>query len=183
MSRRFEGIDYEVVRRRVRYPRLELKTGKLVVVLPLECEDEQGLIKRHERWLSSRLEEIAESRKRAEGLPLGSCSSDALRDEVRSALSEYEEELGVKVNAVFFRRMNSKWASLSKRGNLTVNTLLACLPDTYVRYAVFHELAHFFRRKHDGKFWRLVEKEFKDHAGIEGDLRAYWFKLAREGAG
>jgi len=51
-------MPYVVERRHVRYPRLEFKTGKLLVVLPESWGDESPLLERKTEWISRKHEEI-----------------------------------------------------------------------------------------------------------------------------
>ncbi|MDI6820091.1 MAG: hypothetical protein QMC89_04210 [Candidatus Hodarchaeaceae archaeon] len=51
-------MPYVVERRPVRYPRLEFKTGKLLVVLPKSWGDESSLLERKTGWVSRKHEEI-----------------------------------------------------------------------------------------------------------------------------
>lgn len=57
---RVNGTDlpYRVARRDVKYPRLEFKTGELLVILPRSWKDEMQLLKRKINWISKKQEEI-----------------------------------------------------------------------------------------------------------------------------
>ncbi|MEM2878956.1 MAG: SprT family zinc-dependent metalloprotease [Candidatus Hadarchaeales archaeon] len=57
---RVNGTDlpYSVVRRDVKYPRLEFKTGELVAVLPKSWKDETSLLDRKMDWISKKHAEI-----------------------------------------------------------------------------------------------------------------------------
>jgi len=57
---RVNGTDlpYRVVRREVKYPRLEFKTGELLAVLPKSWKDETQLLERKLGWISRKYEEI-----------------------------------------------------------------------------------------------------------------------------
>ena len=50
-------IKYTILRRRVKYPRLEFKTGNLVVVAPFGFEI-LPLIEKHINWISNKTEFI-----------------------------------------------------------------------------------------------------------------------------
>jgi len=71
--------------------------------------------------------------------------------------------------------MKTKWGSYSPKGNLTINTLLKYLPEELIKYVVFHETAHSQERKHNERFWKTVNHEFKDYQTRETDLLVYWF--------
>lgn len=71
--------------------------------------------------------------------------------------------------------MKTKWGSYSKKGNLTINTLLKYLPDKLIEYIIFHEMAHSIERKHNERFWNIINKKFKDYETKEKNLLVYWF--------
>lgn len=52
---------YGVERRRVKYPRLEFKTGKLMVVLPKDMENETPLLEKKISWIAQKHAEIQEA--------------------------------------------------------------------------------------------------------------------------
>ncbi len=52
-------IDYEVAYRDVKYPRVEFKTGKLLLVLP-EGEQPEKIIEKHKDWIKDKIEFIEE---------------------------------------------------------------------------------------------------------------------------
>jgi hypothetical protein len=76
--------------------------------------------------------------------------------------------------------MKTKWASHSKNGNLTVNTLLKYLPENIIAYIIYHEVTHAIERKHNEKFWRIITKKFPDYKTKEKDLLTYWFAIQKQ---
>jgi len=62
-----EDIPYRVEWRRVRYPRLEFKTGELLVILPPTCESEIPLLEKKKAWILEKHRIIRESLERAGG--------------------------------------------------------------------------------------------------------------------
>jgi hypothetical protein len=75
--------------------------------------------------------------------------------------------------------MKTKWASHSKNNNLTVNTLLKYLPNDVIEYIIYHEITHSLERKHNERFWRLINKKFPDYETKEKDLLTYWFLIQK----
>lgn len=173
-------IIYEVVRRNVKYPRLEFKTGNLLIVLPKDFGSHENILEKHNAWINKKnslinaaIEEASKERldlKRTDG---------EFKDFARLLVEKVSKELKIKVNKVYFRRMKSKWGSCSPKGNLTLNTLLKYLPGGIVEYVIFHEMAHLIERKHNDRFWRIVSKKFKDFQEKEGKLLVYWFLVQK----
>jgi predicted metal-dependent hydrolase len=77
--------------------------------------------------------------------------------------------------------MKTKWASHnSNNNNLTVNTLLKYLTQDTIEYIIYHETAHSIERKHNEKFWSIINKKFPDYQNKEKDLLTYWFLIQQE---
>jgi predicted metal-dependent hydrolase len=174
------NIEYEVRYRKIRYPRLEFKTGNLVLVLPLGYKDEASLLKRHERWINSRIAMINVALEESKNLTLVMRTKEEFHYVIKKLLHKYEKLLGKKINKIYFRRMRSKWASYSTKNNITINTMMQYLPDELLSYVVFHELLHTEIRKHNANFWRNIERRFSNHDELEMQLLYYWFLLQKE---
>ncbi|MDD3726585.1 MAG: M48 family metallopeptidase [Candidatus Ratteibacteria bacterium] len=178
-------IQYKKVYRRIRYPRLEFKTGCLVVILPENYCGEEKLLLKHKEWILKKVHFIEDALKEVKGLELNSNIDKAtFTKKVEKIVKEFEKELDVKVNKIFFRKMKTKWGSCSSDGNITINKLLMFLPVRFIRYIVFHEILHTIHRKHNTEFYNVIKKKFKNSEKIEKELFSYWFLLVeREGYG
>lgn len=175
-----QGIEYETVYRDVKYPRLEFKTGDLLLVLPRKYKDPEGLIEKHKNWIYKKNHLIESALKEAKGKTLDFKRTDEeLRDLVCSHVRNTSDELGRNINKIVFRRMRSKWGSCSSKKNLTINSLLKYLPGNLIGYVIFHEMAHLIERKHNERFWKIIEEKFSDHQKKEKDLLVYWFLIQK----
>lgn len=175
------NIDYEVDYRNVKYPRLEYKTGNLLLILPKDYEDETTILEKHKRWIIRKEQLIKQAIKEAENKILNLNRTDnELKQLVYSTIKSYKKEPHLKVNQVFFRKMRTKWASYSKKRNLTINTLLRYLPRALIEYIIFHEMTHSLERKHNERFWNKIEKRFKDYQKKEKELLIYWFLIQKQ---
>jgi len=169
-------ITYRVVYRRIKYPRIELKTGKIVVILPKGHDPEQ-ILRKHEKWIQDKLNIISKALSETEEKSLVNRGRDDLRGIVERFVGSYEKELGVNINKIFIRKMKTKWASCSSRRNLTVNELMKYLPEQLIGYVVYHELAHLIEKRHNEKFWRIISRKYPDYQKFENQLLAYWFLI------
>ncbi|BCS91102.1 MAG: peptidase [Candidatus Micrarchaeota archaeon] len=59
-------VRYKVLRRKVRYARIDLTNGELVIVLPYRAKDEIKIINKHSRWIVRTLDQINEAKAIAE---------------------------------------------------------------------------------------------------------------------
>jgi len=172
-------IKYEVDYRNVRYPRLEYKTGNLLLILPKDY-DETAILDKHRRWIMHKEQIIKQALETAEEKTLNLDRTDEeLRQFVHSTIKRIEKETRININKVFFRRMRTKWGSYSSKRNLTINTLLKYLPEELIDYVIFHELAHSQERKHNERFWEIISRKFKDYQTREKDLLVHWFLVQK----
>lgn len=78
-------------------------------------------------------------------------------DDLRWAVRHWASRLSVKPPQVQIRKMTTKWASISSRGRLTLNSELLDVPRGLGEYVVLHELVHLLVPNHG-----LVFKLFLD---------------------
>jgi predicted metal-dependent hydrolase len=171
-------LEYELIYRKVKYARLEIKNGDVRLIMPNGALDHENIILKNQEWIRKRLsqgeEQLEEAQKRAIDVDR---SLEAFQDLVVSYMEKKLKEKGLKVNKVRFRRMKSRWGSCSAEGNISLNTRLMYLPTPLIEYVVFHELAHLVERKHDKNFWKIIAQEFPDYKEWEDELSLYWLRV------
>ncbi len=175
-------ISYAVSRRNVRYPRLEFRTGKLVVVMPKGKKSAEDVINQHKAWVKQKKLEMGAALNHSTGRKLAERSVSELKEIVFGKVEIFGKEYGFAIKHIFFRKMNSKWASHSRKGNITINSALRLLPTPLIEYVVFHEMAHSIERKHNERFWKIVGKKFQNHQKMEEELMIYWFLMHKRRA-
>lgn len=172
-------LIHVVVHRNIKFPRIEFKTGKPVIILPNGFKDEEQFIEKHKRWISVKTESIAYYMRKSEGRELEKTSHKMLSKTVSESVSKHSLQQGIVINKILYKKMKTKWASYSSVRNLTLNTLMVYLPGYLIEYIIFHEMTHFFERKHTKKFWKMIELEFEDYERYEKELYMYWFLVQR----
>jgi len=175
----FRGIRYQAIKRRVKYPRLEFKTGELMLILPPDTEPEE-ILEKHYNWVSKKIAFIKECLEDAKDKKIIERSDKEFRRTVESLVEDFSKSLRVRVNKVYFRRMRTKWASCSSKRNITVNTLVRYLPLHLVEYIIFHELTHLLEKRHNKNFWKIIASKFNSYLPLEKELFSYWFKIWKE---
>jgi len=171
------NIPHEVSYRNVKYPRVEFKTGKLLLVLPSGF-DPEIVLKKHKKWILKKIEFIENCLKEAENKEIAERKEKEFREIIHSMAERISEEMGEKLNKIYFRTMKTKWASCSTKKNLTVNKLMKFLPEHLLYYIIFHEIAHLKQKRHNERFWGIIEKKFDNHEALERELFIYWFRVA-----
>ncbi len=176
-----QEISYQTIYRNIRYPRLEFKTGNLVLILPKGNRNAEEIIRKHEKWIYNKSILIKKALKDSKDKKLNlEKRNGELKKVVNYLVGVFSKEFRGKINKIFIRKMKSKWGSLSAKRNITMNALVKYLPEWLIRYIVFHEIVHLIERKHNGKFWRIIEKRYKNYAKYELYLLKYWFVIQKK---
>jgi len=174
------GIQYTLDYRNVKHPRLEYKTGTLLLILPKHYKSEKQTLEKYKKWIQRKELIITKALEEAKTKTINQSRTDKeLRNLINQTAKNYQTELNAKINKIYFKKMRTKWASHSKNGNLTINTLLKYLPRDLIEYIIYHEITHSIERKHNERFWKLISRKFQDHENREKDLLVYWFSVQK----
>lgn len=74
-------------------------------------------------------------------------------DELRWAARHWAAKIGVRVKQIHIRQMNTKWASISTTGRLTLDLDLLTVPKELGEFVIVHELVHLLAPNH-GKLFK-----------------------------
>jgi len=170
---------YKVSYRKIKYPRLEFRSGELLCVLPVGHKLD-FLLERHQGWIDKKSDFIAKCLKDTENKELAVRTDKEFKGLVCQYVDMATKELCTDLNEIYFRAMRTKWASLSPKRNLTLNTLMSHLPEHLIEYIAFHEIVHTKEKRHNDKFWGIISGKFKDHRELEKDLFVYWFIISKK---
>ena len=135
------NIPYRVSHRDVKYPRIEFKTGNLLLILPFGFKP-VPLLEKHRSWILKKTGFIKECLKETRNKQIVERTEKQFRDLIYSFVKGASKELGGELNNIYFRTMKTKWASCSAKRNLTINKLMKYLPEHLVKYVIFHEMIH-----------------------------------------
>lgn len=171
-------VEYDVVHRDIKYPRLELKMGNLLVVLPKGYRNHEKLIEKHKNWIYNKISTLKNSMEETKHRKLNLKRTDPeFRNLVHFFAEKISRELNVSFNRIYFRKMTSRWGSCSSRKNININTFLKYLPEKMIEYVVFHEMVHLMERKHNKRFWSIISLRFGDYKEIKKELFVYWLLI------
>ncbi len=172
------NVEYDVVRRDVKYWRLEIKNEKLVIIAPEGYDGYEKIIEKHKNWIYKKFKTINVSKDEAKRKELNyKRGEEEFREMIHELVKKFSLELDVTVNKVYFRRMKSRWGSCSSRNNISINKYLKYLPEALIEYIVFHEVAHLVELNHSKRFWDIIRKKFNNYKEIEKELSIYWFAI------
>jgi len=172
-------LNYKVSYRDIKYPRVELKTGELLFILP-HGYNPDIFYEKHKSWIYKKTSFVEECLNSAKNKKLTGGSYEEFKRLVYKITDELSLDLKVNINEVRFRKMRTKWASLSSVKNLTVNKNMKYLPEYLIEYIIFHELTHIIEKNHNSKFWEIISGKYKNYQELEKELFEYWFKIAEK---
>jgi predicted metal-dependent hydrolase len=174
-------IPYTLAYRNVKHPRLEFKTGTLLLVLPKAHKNPKQTLEKYKKWIQRKQQTINKALQEAKTKTIVQNRTEKqLKALVNTLAQTYQKELDAHINKVYFRKMKTKWASHSRNNNLTVNTLLKLLPQDLIEYIIYHETTHAIERKHNQNFWNHINKKYQDYQTKEKDLLTYWFIIQKK---
>ncbi len=82
-----------------------------------------------------------------------------LRDRLPVLVAKWEPEMGVRVNEVRIRKMKTRWGTCNPVARrIWLNLELAKKPSSCLEYVVVHEMAHLIERRHNDRFWKLMDR-------------------------
>ncbi len=172
------NIPYKVSHREVEYPRLEFKTGELLIILPFGQKPDR-LLEKHWSWILKKSQFIEDCLRDNSNKKIVERTEEEFKNLILLVAQKASRGLGERLNKIYFRIMRTKWASCSSKRNLTINRLMRFLPEHILRYVIFHEIAHLKDKRHNNRFWKRISKEFKNYQDLERDLFVYWFQIMK----
>jgi len=172
------SVPYKVSYRAIKYPRLEFKTGELLFILPFGHKHDT-LLEKHKGWILKKVNFIKECLNDTSGKELAIRTDEEFKRLVHSIVKKTSQELDVELNGTYFRKMRTKWASISSKKNLTLNILMKYLPDQLIKYVIFHEIAHLIEKRHNETFWVLISQKHNNYQEQERDMFIYWFLISK----
>ena len=98
---------------------------------------------------------------------------NANKVDLKEAVQQWSERIGVKVREIHLRQMERKWASISMKGRLTLNTDLLNLPEALTEFVIVHELVHLLVPNHGKLFKSFMSAYLPDWEEKQDRLRLF----------
>lgn len=172
----YERIRYRVIRKPVKYARVELRGNEVWVIVPKGINPHEVIMK-NRSWIMRQLNVIKRAEELAEKVEIIPRTRRKFRSLVEKIILEYSSSLKVDIKKVSIRKMRTSWGTCSERGFINISKLAQYLPEKLIRYLVYHEICHLLRWRHDEEFERLISEKFPDYGELDLELQAYWIKL------
>ena len=94
--------------------------------------------------------------------------------DLKEAVQQWADRIGVKVQEIHLRQMRRKWASISTNGRLTLNTDLFNLPEALTEFVIVHELVHLLVPNHGKLFKGYMSAYLPDWEDRQNHLRSLY---------
>ncbi len=94
--------------------------------------------------------------------------------DLKGTVWQWADRIGVKVREIHLRQMQRKWASISMKGRLTLNTELLDLPEALTEFVIVHELVHLLVPNHGKLFKGYMSAYLPDWQERQNRLRSLY---------
>jgi len=99
---------------------------------------------------------------------------NASKADLKGTVWQWADRIGVKVREIHLRQMQRKWASISMKGRLTLNTDLLNLPEALTEFVIVHELVHLLVPNHGKLFKSFMSAYLPDWEERQDRLRSLY---------
>lgn len=171
-----EGLDVEVVRKRVRNVTLRIypPDGRLRVTAPSRTPLAfiRAFVAERRPWIDRHRERLATLPDPASLPPLTREDRARMAQAIPPLVARWEQALGVRVSAWGIKRMKTRWGSCNTAtGRIWLNLELVRHPPECLDYVVLHEVAHLVERGHGERFKALLSLHMPDWKTRRARLR------------
>lgn len=186
--------SYQVLYKRVKYPRITIKPNFQVLIsvplffTPLEAQE---LIDKHQDWINKSLIKLAQDHFLqdlqghdgeilffGEWISLSSLPSNPkaylkaqLQEDLFAQVRHYSKLMGLEFTEIKITNALSRFGSCTYDHRLLFSFMLIFAPRKLIAYVVVHELAHIRHKNHSKAFWDLVERYCPSCKSLRASLR------------
>lgn len=98
-------------------------------------------------------------------------------------LLNYAQQNQLRVNKVRLATPKTRWGSCNQRQEIMLHSGLLLMPQHYVDYVLYHELAHTVHLHHQAAFWQFLERMYPQARKIQQQVRQFhlpsWWQVKR----
>lgn len=175
----FEGVEFQIVRRRVKHSRIIYRRRNPLVILPPGISPAR-LFKAHHAGISRTIRSYREAVREADRLEIGSLEDRDLLPYIRSQVDRYSRNLGVKTGEIKLRKMKRRWGTCYSDGRIILNRAIRHLPYRLISYILYHEVLHMKIRRHNRAFKEAMKLRFGNTVGLDRELKLYGLRLLED---
>lgn len=175
--RRVAGLEYELVRKKVKNLNLRVRRdGTVAVSVPMRVSAAQAdaFVAQRLGWVIEAKQQVARAARKQQDCPPPSKEEClALFEPIsRMVYPAFAGLLGGQPPQLQVRDMTSRWGVCNmEKKRITLASRLALQPRAAVEYVIVHEYCHFVHPNHQKEFWALVEQFLPDWKARRALLR------------
>lgn len=153
-------------------------TGKIRVTVPRRVSRKAAsrfTLNNHDWILHARVRALQKIETHTQ-LPLNPRQYSDVEDAARFLIDRLEQlakKVGCQYNRVTIRRQKTIWGSCSVKNNISLNILLAHLPEPLIDYVMLHELTHTRHKNHGAAFWSELKSILPELDLLRQQLKQY----------
>ncbi len=176
----YGGIEFEIIRRSVKYFRVEFR-GKIPRIIVPMGENVEKILMDNIVRIKKKYSDYLKLERKGDSLRFVSRDHDSFKKIISTCISIYSDELGVKVKEVKLRKMKRMWGNCRSNGVITLNSKLIKLPEKLISYVIYHEILHLNEKGgHSKRFKNKMRFKFPNLKSLDSELRAYYYKFETE---
>ena len=160
-------MQYEILRTSRRTVAISIKEGRVILRAPLRLSDKDAekIIKKHEKWILSKLKKY-EIRK-ANTPELTEEKIKELRKNAKiyfkGQIDKFSKIMILECGRITITGAKTRFGSCSSKGNISFSYRLMLYPEAAREYVVVHELSHLLEMNHSKRFYKIVETYLPDY--------------------
>ena len=150
--------------------------GELVVTAPRVVDENlvEQFIRDKARWIVEKLKNFRTSPAKTI-IKVGRNGFWKYKDQafliVQERIEYFNQIYQFRFNNISIRNQKTRWASCSKKGNLSFNYKIALLPRRLADYIIVHELCHLAEFNHSRKFWDQMARTVPNYRELRTELK------------
>lgn len=171
------SITYELVKKKVKNITIHIqKDGTVMVTMPFGGSIRQvhGFVESHMDWIEKKLSAQREKRYIHVDEQIWTAEKEQDLFDMTARIFPRFQMYQIPYPQLRFRKMVGRYGSCQTiKKIVTLNKILAELPDECAEYVIAHELAHLVEANHGSGFYRVLESVMPDYKQREKRLMQY----------
>ena len=95
----------------------------------------------------------------------------ALREQLTVLKEQWERKLKTTIHELYIKKMKTKWGTCNPdKKRIWMNLELAKKPVHCIEYIFVHELMHFYEKKHNDHFRKLINRHYPNWKQVQNEL-------------
>jgi predicted metal-dependent hydrolase len=173
----WEELPILLTQKRIKNIYLIIKPGGIIEVrapLSMSVLTIKKFIESKSKWILKH-KRLSEGKSSPESIVLSPSQKKEWRDKLFPLLFDFvsiwQKKMKTPPIEVKIKWMKTRWGTCNPwKKVVTFNLALASKPNDCIEYVVVHELAHLFERKHNARYYKILDNYLPDHRMLRKKL-------------